>query len=153
MNRFEKQTMTISSSILLVLSMSVAASAFAPASTISNSPVIALYSTSSSTLNEESRRQVLLGSILPAVTAATTAGWVFTPEPASARTSGAADTTKSAPDFVQKYEDFTPSPEGWQYKDVKVGAGDSKLEVGDRAVYDWSGYTIGYFGRPFEAKG
>ena len=24
---------------------------------------------------------------------------------------------------------------------------------GDRVVFDWSGYTIGYFGRPFEAKG
>ena len=25
--------------------------------------------------------------------------------------------------------------------------------MGDRAVYEWEGYTIGYFGRPFEAKG
>jgi len=24
---------------------------------------------------------------------------------------------------------------------------------GDRVVFDWSGYTIGYFGRPFQAKG
>jgi hypothetical protein len=27
------------------------------------------------------------------------------------------------------------------------------LKDGDRVVFDWSGYTIGYFGRPFEAKG
>eukprot|EP00978_Attheya_sp_CCMP212_P006610 scaffold15319_cov56-Attheya_sp.AAC.5 len=38
-------------------------------------------------------------------------------------------------------------------KDVKVGSGDVVLETGDRAVFDWSGYTSGYFGRPFEAKG
>lgn len=68
--------------------------------------------------------------------------------------SGASDTSnKYAPEFVQSYEDFTKTDEGWQFKDVKVGAGDATLEVGDRAVFDWSGYTIGYFGRPFEAKG
>ena len=148
--------MAIRSSLLLVLAFSVEASAFTPTSTTSNCPVVTqLHATSSSSSqpNEESRRQVLLRSILPAVTAATTAGWVVSPDVASARTSGAADPTKSAPDFVQKYEDFTPSPEGWQYKDVKVGSGDTTLETGDRAVFDWSGYTIGYFGRPFEAKG
>jgi FKBP-type peptidyl-prolyl cis-trans isomerase len=26
-------------------------------------------------------------------------------------------------------------------------------QLGDRVVFDWSGYTIGYFGRPFQAKG
>lgn len=56
-------------------------------------------------------------------------------------------------------EDFTSTDEGWSYKDVKVGSADSKggaggdLKDGDRVVFDWSGYTIGYFGRPFEAKG
>jgi len=57
-----------------------------------------------------------------------------------------------APDFVQSYNDFTKMSEGWQYKDIKEGSGASP-RIGDRAVYDWSGYTIGYFGRPFEAKG
>jgi len=57
-----------------------------------------------------------------------------------------------SPKFVQSYGDFTESPEGYSYKDVTVGNGDSP-GVGDRAVFDWSGYTIGYFGRPFEAKG
>jgi len=57
---------------------------------------------------------------------------------------------------LQKYDDFTATPEGWSYKDVKdakqeFGGGD--LKDGDRVVFDWSGYTIGYFGRPFEAKG
>jgi FKBP-type peptidyl-prolyl cis-trans isomerase len=59
-----------------------------------------------------------------------------------------------APKFVQTYEDFTPTSEGWSYKDVKKGtkSGDAAND-GDRVVFDWSGYTIGYFGRPFEAKG
>ena len=60
-----------------------------------------------------------------------------------------------APKFVQTYEDFTSTSEGWSYKDVKIGsdAGGGDLKDGDRVVFDWSGYTIGYFGRPFEAKG
>jgi FKBP-type peptidyl-prolyl cis-trans isomerase len=41
---------------------------------------------------------------------------------------------------------------GVSYREVKVGKGD-KASLGDRVVYDWSGYTIGYFGRPFQAKG
>ena len=76
------------------------------------------------------------------------------PSVSHATKAGAEDTSdKYAPKFVQTYEDFVQTPEGWQYKDVKVGSGNDKLEVGDRAVFDWSGYTIGYFGRPFEAKG
>lgn len=73
----------------------------------------------------------------------------------SVAVSGAMDTSsKYAPEFVQSYEDFTKvEGEGWQYKDVKIGTGDVILETGDRAVFDWSGYTIGYFGRPFQAKG
>lgn len=57
-----------------------------------------------------------------------------------------------APKFVQEYPDFQQTDEGWSYKDVKIGNGDSP-KTGDRVVYEWSGYTIGYFGRPFEAKG
>ena len=55
---------------------------------------------------------------------------------------------------LQKYEDFTPTSEGWSYKEVKKGTkGGQAAKEGDRVVFDWSGYTIGYFGRPFEAKG
>lgn len=57
---------------------------------------------------------------------------------------------------LQKYDDFTTASEGWSYKDVKIGDkefGGGDLKDGDRVVFDWSGYTIGYFGRPFEAKG
>eukprot|EP00968_Pinguiococcus_pyrenoidosus_P019476 scaffold2119_cov264-Pinguiococcus_pyrenoidosus.AAC.6 len=39
-----------------------------------------------------------------------------------------------------------------QVKDVKPGEGD-KPRPGDRVVIDWSGYTIGYYGRIFEASG
>lgn len=53
---------------------------------------------------------------------------------------------------LQQYEDFTKAAEGWSYRDVNVGNGDYP-STGDRAVYEWSGYTIGYFGRPFEARG
>eukprot|EP00536_Pseudo-nitzschia_multiseries_P001439 jgi/Psemu1/283014/fgenesh1_pg.18_\ len=53
---------------------------------------------------------------------------------------------------LQQYEDFTKAPEGFSYRDVNVGTGDFPSQ-GDRVVYEWSGYTIGYFGRPFEAKG
>mmetsp|Transcript_20147 Transcript_20147/g.32651 ORF Transcript_20147/g.32651 Transcript_20147/m.32651 type:complete len:276 (-) Transcript_20147:297-1124(-) len=60
-----------------------------------------------------------------------------------------------APKFVQAYDDFQSTPEGWSYKEVKEGKdiGGGDLKDGDRVVFDWSGYTIGYFGRPFEAKG
>jgi len=59
-----------------------------------------------------------------------------------------------APKFVQEYADFTQSPEGWSYRDVSAGkSGAPEAKTGDRVVYDWSGYTIGYFGRPFQAKG
>ncbi|KAL7539515.1 hypothetical protein ACHAXR_009357 [Thalassiosira sp. AJA248-18] len=59
-----------------------------------------------------------------------------------------------SPKFVQTYDDFQSTPEGWSYKEVKVGKdGGGDLKDGDRVVFDWSGYTIGYFGRPFEAKG
>jgi hypothetical protein len=72
-----------------------------------------------------------------------------------------------SPKFVQSYDDFITTSDGWSYKDVKIGSsttttkgniGDASgsgdtLKDGDRVVFDWSGYTIGYFGRPFEAKG
>ena len=60
------------------------------------------------------------------------------------------------PKFVQTYDYFMAMPKGWSYKDFKVGnKGDARVTLrdGDRVVFNWSGYTIGYFGRPFEAKG
>ena len=51
------------------------------------------------------------------------------------------------------YADFTKAANlpGLLFKDGKVGSG-STPEPGDRVVIDWTGYTIGYFGRPFETK-
>lgn len=49
------------------------------------------------------------------------------------------------------YDDFTKRPSGMAFKEAKPGNGKSPV-AGDRVVVDWSGYTIGYFGRPFETK-
>ncbi|GMH57393.1 hypothetical protein TrVE_jg10868 [Triparma verrucosa] len=54
---------------------------------------------------------------------------------------------------LQDYSDFTKTKEGWSYKDATPGKGGTAAVKGDRVVFDWSGYTIGYFGRPFQAKG
>jgi len=49
------------------------------------------------------------------------------------------------------YKDFSLTPSGLQYKDVRIGTGNSPND-GDRIVVDWEGYTIGYYGRIFESK-
>lgn len=52
---------------------------------------------------------------------------------------------------MSDYSDFTRTATGLLYLDKTSGTG--KLpEKGDRVVCDWSGYTIGYFGRPFETN-
>lgn len=53
---------------------------------------------------------------------------------------------------LQVYKDFVQTPTGLQYKDVREGSGNSPGK-GDRVVIDWEGYTVGYYGRIFEAKG
>ncbi|GAB5366025.1 hypothetical protein AAMO2058_001108900 [Amorphochlora amoebiformis] len=50
-----------------------------------------------------------------------------------------------------RFSDYTQTPTGLQYQDLRVGQGKSPLK-GDECVIDWSGYTIGYYGRPFEAR-
>mmetsp|Transcript_49250 Transcript_49250/g.97418 ORF Transcript_49250/g.97418 Transcript_49250/m.97418 type:complete len:225 (+) Transcript_49250:51-725(+) len=49
------------------------------------------------------------------------------------------------------YPDFTATPSGLQFKEVKSGTG-LGAEVGDRIVLSWEGYTIGYYGRPYEKR-
>lgn len=63
-----------------------------------------------------------------------------------------AETAAPSREFIQQYDDFMQLPNGVSYRDVSQGKGEA-ARVGDRVVYDWSGYTIGYFGRPFQAKG
>jgi FKBP-type peptidyl-prolyl cis-trans isomerase len=58
-----------------------------------------------------------------------------------------------APKFVQQYDDFVSTPSGMSFRDVTLGTSGTEAHLNDRIVYDWSGYTIGYFGRPFQAKG
>jgi len=92
-----------------------------------------------------SRRSVMAASLLSPFAILSSASSVVNAE----------DSMMYAPKFVQEYPDFTSTSEGWSYKDVKVGKdiGGGDLKDRDRVVFDWSGYTIGYFGRPFEAKG
>lgn len=49
------------------------------------------------------------------------------------------------------YPDFTQGDNGLQYKVVKVGDGPSPVP-GDKVSIDWEGYTIGYYGRPFQTR-
>merc|ERR1719359_111780 len=51
---------------------------------------------------------------------------------------------------LQQYNDFTRLPSGVQIRDVspgKAAEGGVAAKPGDRVVFQWSGYTIGYFGR------
>lgn len=51
-----------------------------------------------------------------------------------------------------KFTDYTQTETGLQFKDAKLGTGETP-SIGDRVVFDWEGYTIGYYGRIFQAKG
>ncbi|RLM74806.1 peptidyl-prolyl cis-trans isomerase FKBP19, chloroplastic [Panicum miliaceum] len=50
-----------------------------------------------------------------------------------------------------RYPDYTETESGLQYKDLRVGDGPSPKK-GEIVVVDWDGYTIGYYGRIFEAR-
>eukprot|EP00850_Spirogloea_muscicola_P023816 SM000391S15181 [mRNA] locus=s391:16643:18587:+ [translate_table: standard] len=49
------------------------------------------------------------------------------------------------------YPDYTLTPSGLQYKDLREGTGPPP-EPGNTVVVDWDGFTIGYYGRIFEAR-
>lgn len=55
------------------------------------------------------------------------------------------------PESRLRYDDFTLTPSGLQYKDVRPGTGEV-AKAGDAVIVDWGGWTIGYYGRPFEAR-
>ncbi|CAB1110224.1 unnamed protein product [Ectocarpus sp. CCAP 1310/34] len=50
-----------------------------------------------------------------------------------------------------RYPDFRDLENGLQFKDAKVGTGRAVTD-GDRVVFDWEGYTIGYNGNLFESN-
>lgn len=50
-----------------------------------------------------------------------------------------------------RYPDFVLTDSGLQYKDLRDGSGD-EAQKGSQVTIDWDGYTIGYYGRPFEAR-
>eukprot|EP00877_Chromochloris_zofingiensis_P001099 jgi/Chrzof1/10990/Cz05g19230.t1 len=50
-----------------------------------------------------------------------------------------------------KYGDYTQTASGLQFQDLRDGSGESP-QPGDTCIVDWDGYTIGYYGRPFEAR-
>lgn len=98
-------------------------------------------------------RRAALQSVL-AIAAAASGSLLLVPvQQAIAAVEDESSSSMYAPKFVQQYADFTETPEGWSFRQVTPGKGDLKAALGDRVVFDWSGYTIGYFGRPFQAKG
>jgi FKBP-type peptidyl-prolyl cis-trans isomerase len=50
-----------------------------------------------------------------------------------------------------EYSDYVQSTSGLQYQDLVEGKGPTATK-GQTVVIDWSGVTIGYYGRPFEAR-
>ncbi|KAI3410873.1 Peptidylprolyl isomerase [Psidium guajava] len=50
-----------------------------------------------------------------------------------------------------RYPDYVETDSGLQYKDLRLGDGPTP-KVGETVVVDWDGYTIGYYGRIFEAR-
>lgn len=50
-----------------------------------------------------------------------------------------------------RFPDYTETTSGLQYKDLRVGDGPTP-KAGETVVVDWDGYTIGYYGRIFEAR-
>ena len=49
------------------------------------------------------------------------------------------------------YSDYVTTESGLQYQDLVPGTG-AQPSLGSAVVVDWSGVTIGYYGRPFEAR-
>ncbi|OMO87738.1 hypothetical protein CCACVL1_08793 [Corchorus capsularis] len=50
-----------------------------------------------------------------------------------------------------RFPDYIETESGLQYKDLRVGDGPTP-KIGETVVVDWDGYTIGYYGRIFEAR-
>ena len=89
------------------------------------------------------------------LTSGTAAAAVLTTSPHGAAADMAYQPALAGKDYGKSemsYEDFVRSPSGLLVKDAKPGSGTKVPSKGDRVVVDWTGYTIGYFGRPFETR-
>ena len=59
--------------------------------------------------------------------------------------------TCTAAHVLHRYPDYTLTTSGLQYIDLREGTG-KQPQQGATVLIDWGGYTIGYYGRPFEAR-
>eukprot|EP01023_Acetabularia_acetabulum_P063852 TRINITY_DN8103_c0_g1_i2.p2 TRINITY_DN8103_c0_g1~~TRINITY_DN8103_c0_g1_i2.p2 ORF type:complete len:239 (-),score=31.94 TRINITY_DN8103_c0_g1_i2:230-946(-) len=50
-----------------------------------------------------------------------------------------------------QYKDYQSTESGLQFQDLVIGQG-GQVGTGEKVLIDWDGYTIGYYGRPFEAR-
>ncbi|XP_021857026.1 peptidyl-prolyl cis-trans isomerase FKBP19, chloroplastic isoform X2 [Spinacia oleracea] len=98
------------------------------------------------------RRHILLSSV------GISAGYLLNaaaPAVAASSRSGFADMPalrgKDYGKTKMRYPDYTETESGLQFKDLRTGTGPTP-KVGETAVVDWAGYTIGYYGRIFEAR-
>ncbi|KAK4780719.1 hypothetical protein SAY87_016825 [Trapa incisa] len=96
------------------------------------------------------RREVLMSSI-----ALLSGGFMIDPRQKEAFAEEFADMPalrgKDYGKTKMKYPDYTETESGLQYKDLRVGNG-STPKAGELVMIDWDGYTIGYYGRIFEAR-
>jgi len=104
-------------------------------------------------VNHSNRREILRSGFTAGATSAAVAAVALTSASSLTLLLFQPQPAVGEEDFLQQYADFIKDPKGWSYRDVGVGTGTTTPREGDRVVYEWSGYTIGYFGRPFEAKG
>jgi hypothetical protein len=91
----------------------------------------------------KARTGVFLSSVIAGISSPAHAAGQFEYQPALAGLDYGKPRTLY-PDFEQL--------NGLQYKQIKEGQGKSP-SIGDRVVVDWEGYTIGYYGRPFQTRG
>ncbi|KAI8468076.1 MAG: putative FKBP-type peptidyl-prolyl cis-trans isomerase 7, chloroplastic [Monoraphidium minutum] len=87
----------------------------------------------------------------PLIAAVGSAGLAAAAEPLSALEPMDALKDKDYGKTRMSYGDFTKTDSGLQFLDLREGAGEAP-RPGQTVVVDWSGYTIGYYGRPFEAR-
>lgn len=103
-----------------------------------------------------SRRQAAHTTLVALISMTTAVAVQHPSEAVAAESADDGSNNMFAPGFVQRYSDFEEGAGGYSYRDVTIGRDEGNgpaAAKGDRVVYDWSGYTIGYFGRPFQAKG